>query len=349
MSQVGFPICEEGGYGHADRPWHHPGRFGQSYDFLTHVMRYVPPETYLKMSVGWLKMTPDKDGDGVPDDEPNIIFDEKRGGTKPTTKYSYGNGLTDLQNLTAESLHPAPKGHKHPMLAKEIDLKHPFAVFSYDYDRKKKSPKIDGRIEKGEWDEFTSTPNGATPCDPNLPWGKAYPPPKGADYRMQTYLNWDDDYLYFAAKAPFKFLAAPEIDAQADGYFSGKDNLNVNAAIPRDETRVKPNEVQTSPGVMVWNNVEPVEENDMPVWTNELYDQREKCKWAWGKDENGWYVLEMALAKCPKLGFEPKAGQEMGVRPWFQGFLPPDEKSPDPRYSFEMFEACEYGYFRLVE
>ena len=39
----------------------------------------------------------------------------------------------------------------------------------------------------------------------------------------------------------------------------------------------------------------------------------------------------------------------MGVRLWIQGFLPPTTKNPDPRYAFEMFDSCEYGYFKLVK
>ena len=56
-----------------------------------------------------------------------------------------------------------------------------------------------------------------------------------------------------------------------------------------------------------------------------------------------------AIPKTPKVGLAPKAGQEMGVRFWMQGFLPPTKKNPNPRYAFEMFDSCEYGYFKLVD
>ena len=348
MCQIGFPVDAVGGYGHADRPWHQPGNVGENYDFLAHTLRYIPKETYLKLAVGNLKLTADNDEDGVPDDEPNIIFDEKRGGTSPNDKNSYKNGLNDLQNLTAQIFTPAVKGHKHPMLTKQINLKYPFAVHNYVYDRKKKTPRIDGKIDINEWDSFVSSPNAVTPPNTSLPWGTAYPPVPGANYTMQTYLNWDDNYLYFAAYAPYKFLMSVQLDGDADGYFTGKENVRMTVQIPRDETTAPPNQILPPPEVMVWNNVEPVEQNDMPVWTNELYDKKDDIKWAWGKNNNGSYIIEIAIPKCENAGLIPSNGKVMGVRFWMQGFLPPTEQNEDPRYTFEMFEPCEYGYFRLV-
>ncbi len=349
MSMVGHSIGGENGYGHADQPWKHPGRFGENFDYLAHTLRYVPPETYLKLGVGYIRLTEDGDGDGVPDDEPNIIFDEKRGGTDPKSRHSYRNGLTDLQNLTAEFFNPAPRGRKHPLLKKKVNLKHPFAVFDYDYKRKKKTPIIDGVLKACEWDKFASTPNAVTPTNPNLPWGRVYPPAAGADYRMDTFLNWDDDNIYVAASAPYKFAISVQLDGGADGYFSGKENPRLAVHIPKDEKKNPPNKLLPPPGVMVWNNAEPVLKNDMPVWTNELFDTRDNVKWAWGKNDRGWYEVEIAFPKCENIGLVPKEGNEMGVRFWIQGFLPPTEENRNPHYAFEMFEACEYGYFKLVK
>ena len=223
MRMINFPVSGEGGYGFADAPWDHPGAFGENYDFLAHTQRYIPSNIYLELTVGKIVVTADKDGDGVPDDEPRAIFDEKRGGTSPDDTHSYKNGLTDLQNLTAEITRPAVKGRKHPLLTREINLKYPFAVFDYEYERKRKSPTIDGTITSGEWDAFASTPNAVTPSNTDMPWGNAYRPLEGADFRMNTFLNWDDEYLYVAATAPYKFYVDVQVDCNADGYFHGKD------------------------------------------------------------------------------------------------------------------------------
>jgi hypothetical protein len=350
MSMVGYPsrFGQTEGYASADGPWWHKGRFGENYDFLAHSMRVVPKHVYLSLAVGVLKTTADADGDGVPDDDANVIFDEKRGGTQTNTDQSYGNGLTDLQNLTAEIFNPASKDNKNPLRTKQVDLKYPFAVIDYAYDRPRKTPTIDGKFTPGEWTEFASTPNAITPYRGERPWGQAYPPIAGADYHMTTYLNWDDDNLYFAMRAPFKFGTSIELDCAADGYFHGKDNPRMGFQIPRDEKTAAPNTLLPPPGVMVWNNVEPVARQGVPDWDNALFDTKDKIRWAWGQAD-GQYVLEVAIPKCTNVGLVPAEGQEMGVRWWMQGLLPATEKDPDPRYAFEMFDSCEYGYFRLVK
>ena len=333
----------------ADTPWVHPGRIGENYDFLAQTLRMMGDDVFLNQVVGKIVVTADKDGDGVPDEAPITTFDEKRGGTSPNDTHSYKNGLTDLQNLTAEMFRPAVKGHKHPLLTKQINLKYPFALFDYDYERKKKSPTIDGKMEAGEWDKFASTPNAITSCPADSPMAKAYKPIPGSDYRMDTYLNWDDNYMYFAAAAPYKFLMSVQLDCEADGYFTGHDNPRMAVAIPRDEAKAEPNKVLPPPGVMVWNNVEPVQQHGGPNWTNGRFDKRDDIKWAWGKRDDGWYVIELAIPKTEAVDLVPADGKEMGVRLWMQGFLPPTEKNKDPRYAFEMFDSCEYGYFKLVK
>lgn len=335
------------GYICADTPWVSKGRYGENYDFLAWTLRIMPRDTYVNLAVGKIRVTDDKDGDGVPDADPNVPWDELRGETSPNDRESYKNGLTDLQSLTAETFTAAVKGHKHPLLTKQIDLKYPFAVFNYDYERHMKTPKIDGVMNKGEWDLFTQSPT-PTMTQPTKVH-KFTPPPADRDYRMKSYLNWDDEYLYFAFAAPYKFATSIQLDCKGDGYFHGHDNPRMSFGIPRDESKAKPNTLLPPPGVMVWNNTEPVKQFGGPNWTNKRFDTRDKIKWAWSKNAEGWYVIEVAIPKTPSVDLVPKDGQEMGVRLWTVCYLPPTEKNKNPYYVFEMFDSCEYGYFKLVK
>ena len=336
------------GYTSADTPWVHRGRIGENYDFLAHTLRIMPDEAYLNLATGVVKITADKDGDSVPDSAPNTTFDEKRGGTSPDEKYSYKNGLTDLQNLTAEAFRPAVKGHKHPLLTKEINLKYPFAVFDYDYERKQKSPTIDGKLGEGEWDKFASTPNAVTEPERTTTFvAKFHKPPEGADYRMDSYLNWDDAYFYIALSAPYKFHVSVQLDCEADGYFTGNDNPRFGLTIPSGEP--KTDAALAPPGVMVWNNVEPVAQRGIPNWTNDRFDKRDEIKWAWSENERGWYTMEVAIPKCEKVGLNLVEGEELGMRLWFSVALPPTEENKNRNYAFEMFESCEYAFFKLVK
>lgn len=347
MSMIRHPVGEIG-YGHADMPWRHEGVFGENFDFLAHTLRALPREVYLNLAVGRLVVTADGDGDGVPDDEPRCIFDEKRAGTSPDTPDSYGNGLTDRQNLTATVFHPAVPGHGHPLLCREINLKHPFAVFDYEYDRRPATPVLDGAIDAGEWDLFVETPNAVVPPDPMSPIGRAWTPVDGADYRFRSYLNWDAEHLYVAMTAPYPFLVDVQLDCNADGYFSGADNPRFTVQIPRDADPPPPGTLMPPPGVMVWDNVRPVAEHGVPDWRNELFDRKDDILWTWGRGGDGWYVVETAIPRCPNVGLDLEAGDEMAMRLWVQGLLPPTDGRPDPRYAFELLDSCEYAHFRLA-
>jgi hypothetical protein len=351
FSMIGYPgaFGETVPYCSADGPWTHPGRFGEHYDFLAHTLRSTPDKGFLNQAVGKIRLSADKDEDGVPDDDPFLVFDENRAGTKPNDKFSYGNGLTDLQNITAEIFTPAIRGHKHPMLTKEIDYKYPFAIYDYDYERKKKTPTIDGKIARREWSEFVNSPNPVCPMNRDLPYGAAYPPVEDVDWRMNTYLNWDDNNIYVAAKAPYKFYLGVELDCNGDGYFKGHDNIHLGVGIPRDESTIKADDPFPVPGVRVWNNLETVQQTGMPNWTNEYFDKRENIKWAWAKADDGWYVIELAIPKCERVDLVPKEGNLGGIRIVPQGYLPPTEKNKDPRYGLAFTDLYEYAYFKLVK
>jgi hypothetical protein len=139
------------------------------------------------------------------------------------------------------------------------------------------------------------------------------------------------------------------IDGNADGFFHGKDNARMGVGPARDDSKKPPNTVLPPPGVQVWNNVEPVQRTGIPTWTNQVFDKRDEIKWAWGKAENGWYVIELAIPRCPNVGIDLVEGEQMGILLRITGYLPPTEKNKDPRSAFEMLDTGEYAYFELVK
>jgi sugar lactone lactonase YvrE len=357
MHHCGYP-----GYNSADSPWTHPGRFGENFDFLAHTLRYMPSDAYLNCPFGKIKMTADKDADGVPDDEPDAVWDEKRAGTSPENKNSYGNGLSDLENLTADNFNPTPMGVKNnnPMLTKKVDYKFPFAVFDCKYERPKRTINIDGTFDEKQWDFLAATPNPGVPKPVNpvvamttysgVMWGSLVN--ESIDCRMKTYMNWDDDNIYVAVSAPYKFSACIQLDCNADGYFHGHDNITMEMPIPRNENDEKaspPNTLMPPPNVMVWNCKESPETTGFPQWDNNRFNNKDKIKWAWGKNPDGWYFVTIAVPKTEAVDLVPTEGKEIGICFGNRGYLPPTEKNPDPRFLPEMFDSCEYGYFKLVK
>lgn len=89
---------------------------------------------------------------------------------------------------------------------------------SPDTDIFKRTPRIDGVIDDGEWDAFYTY--------------------KFNDLEVTTYADWDSDNLYLAAKSnkPIDLMAI--LDAKADGWYNGEDNYEFRAI--RDGDGIKP-------------------------------------------------------------------------------------------------------------
>jgi hypothetical protein len=241
-----------------------------------------------------------------------------------------------------------------------MDFKYPYAVFNWKYERSKNTVKIDGSFNEKDWDFCTESPNPGAPEPVNpvvakttysgVMWGGLIA--KGTDCRMKTYVNWDDDNIYIAVTAPYKFSAGVMLDCAADGSFHGHDNIWLEVAIPRDEKdekSPKPNALQPSPKVMVWNCEELVLTTGFPGWDNDRFNNKNNLKWAWGKSENGWYYITIAVPKTEAVNLVPADGREIGIYFACRGYLPPTEKNGDPRFMPEMFDSGEYGYFKLVK
>lgn len=80
----------------------------------------------------------------------------------------------------------------------------PGTVVTPDTEILKRSPKIDGVIEDGEWDTYYTYTS--------------------SDWNVTTFVDWDSAHLYVGAESnkPIDLLAV--LDANADGWFHGEEN-----------------------------------------------------------------------------------------------------------------------------
>ncbi len=103
----------------------------------------------------------------------------------------------------AEPANAAPVAPATPITGVKITKSETPAVTA-DTDIFKRTPKIDGVVDEGEWDTFYTYTNG--------------------DLNVTTYANWDSDSIYIASKSnkPVDLLAF--LDANADGWYNGDDN-----------------------------------------------------------------------------------------------------------------------------
>ena len=84
------------------------------------------------------------------------------------------------------------------------------------------------------------------------------------------------------------------------------DNPRFEIAIPQDESKIDPKNPFPTPGILVWNNTEPVQQTGGPNWTNNRFDKRDDIKWMWKRDEQGWYKHGGGDSEVSGRGPEPQ-------------------------------------------
>jgi len=100
-----------------------------------------------------------------------------------------------------------------PVLSASVSTQ-PGTVVTPDTEILKRSPKIDGYIEDGEWDTYYTYTSG--------------------DWNVATFVDWDSSHFYVGAESnkPIDLLAV--LDANADGWFHGDENYEFKATRAND-------------------------------------------------------------------------------------------------------------------
>ena len=157
--------------------------------------------------------------------------------------------------------------------------------------RPRRTVQLDGKIGEGEWDLFYSIAEG---------------PIKGS-----IYCNWDDNYLYLAAKTDGPATLVFDIDASNDGWLRGADNLEVVIGSVTEGGQ---------PSVTA-RLLDASNSKESPAWADRSTDAKQIQ--VAGKLENGGQVVEIAIPKSMgSLVMRP--GANIGLR---GEFLPSGEAS----------------------
>ena len=106
---------------------------------------------------------------------------------------------------TAPETTPAPITQP----AEQVPVVVPAPSITPDTEIFKRTPIIDGVVEEGEWDGYYAFSAG--------------------DWTINTYADWDSNYLYVAAKSNKPIDLLTLLDADADGWFHGEDNYEFRA------------------------------------------------------------------------------------------------------------------------
>jgi hypothetical protein len=159
--------------------------------------------------------------------------------------------------------------------------------YPFDPQRLKRRPNLDGMIANNEWDPLYTITDGAV--------------------RGTVYVNWDDDFLYLAAKTDQPANVIFNIDANADGWLRGADNVEIVLGPAADGSAAP----SITPRLL-----DAAGNKDAPVWNDRVIDPRSIQ--AVQKTVGGAWVVEAAIPRGIG-GLTPRAGGTMAVR---ADFLP---------------------------
>ncbi len=222
-------------FGHADHTYQYVYPYGNQYpdDYTTIFGSLVEFEAALfrdfdhfkdlKPNWGDIYQAPDRDGDGFPDRDSRVAFDEKRFGSSPTASDTDGDGLPDKKEATNSILRFYPSDPNNPDtdgdgIQDGDDVYPRYAFDTRIKDRTQLStgpfkPTIDGDLS--DWPKSTQIADTAY-----------FEFPEGS-FAPKIYLSYDRDSLYFAADLQAAGKAIFQWDFDDNGFYVGKGNTQM--------------------------------------------------------------------------------------------------------------------------
>lgn len=207
--------------------------------------------------------------------------------------------LATLAAFTAPVLYATPAAAQTAVAAQAPAINYRERPrYPFDPQRLKRRPVIDGKISDGEWDPLYTVSDG---------------PVKGT-----VYLNWDDDYLYIAARTDQPAWLVFDLDSNDDGWLRGADNLELTVSPPTMDGSV----------ALSARVLDAAGSKDAPVWNEKVVDTRSIQ--IVQKSAGGQSTVEMAIPKGI-AGLSLRPGGALGFR---ADFLPAIAQ-PTPTAAYE--------------
>lgn len=315
-----FHLSGHPDYPHADNPWMLEARFGDHFDFNAYILRTWPAERWLELRElpdfsPKIVETADRDGDGIPDDDPTVPIDERRFGSDPRLVDTDGDGLTDLEELMAGLYSASDPNAPDTDGDGLIDGVDPYPLYPLNPRVPKNTITIDAELES-KWHFFTSHLQHVN-----------------TDFNASIYLSWDDEYLYIGLEIDNFAGIHIYVDANADGWYHGKDNYEISV----DPSYENPLFVVTS--ARIWDCSHATTPSIIPDW-NESIIAKEDIKRAARRSGSG-YAVKLAIPRNAETGLVPREGVEIGLRFEF------DYIGRDGKFRGTSFEQWSFVYIAL--
>ncbi|MGQ9592433.1 MAG: family 16 glycoside hydrolase, partial [Planctomycetota bacterium] len=318
-------MCSNAGhFAFPDAPWTLPGKFGENFSFLAYDYRQFPPRGWLLLKTSALRSSLDRNGNGVPDDDPSVPLDERRFG------WTEAMGGDCLRRILAGVRTPGFSGSEDVDFEGRRYRLNEGELYWTDRKVRRSTPSLDGRISEGEWTEIAFLPNLATPRDRR-------------GVRARLFTAWDEGHYYVAVRASRKVHATFDLDGANDGWFHGRDNLRFS---------VRPE--GPAPGARaegaIWDFLhDTLHVHDGQHWWRGAYAPGDIL--AAAGEEGGSWVLECAVPARKEIGIRPRLGAKFALNARISSD-PPDELPPTPFLDGEDFLydlSCELGGGHALE
>ncbi|MBI4546957.1 MAG: NHL repeat-containing protein [Ignavibacteriae bacterium] len=297
--------------------------FGEHFDANRYILRMVPWEEWFDLKYTQLQVTRDADEDGIPDNEPKLPLDELRLNSDSTETDTDGDGISDFNELTFSNWLIEGWGETYGGSAivpnlnnadtdddKLTDDKDLYPCYPTQPQIKYGTPTMDGTIASGEWHRLGHLSD--------------------ARIKATIYTAWNDSTLNLAFEMDRSVPVKIMIDADADGWFTGRDNYLINLA-PEHDSLVESR-------IQIFNASDP---NKWPFMDQTLAERIHTTSAMKSKGER--YLLEIAIPRNESLGLSLVHNEPLGI---LIGFLCPFDQDGSKRY-VNLFEPNRFFYVSL--
>lgn len=268
-------------YPHADYPQKLEGFFGEHFDFNAYILRSWPPDKWLDLRYPHPEIieVEDADNDGIPDENPYVPIDEMRFGSNPRSRDTDGDGLDDLSELMAGiyfSSNPRDPDTDKDGVPDGLD-EYPLYPVKTTIGRKWTLLSDGFMMHRNFW------------IDPVI------------------YTKWSKNALYLRFLTNSKAKILIYIDANADGWFHGKDNYEI-IINPDSEKKVDKIHVLDCTNKVIWDD-DPKYGKDRLVTESDV-----KVKVAHPVIGKYSHKIDVEIKKNRKTGLIPSLGKYLGLR-----------------------------------
>jgi hypothetical protein len=322
-------MMESSGYSdyfHADRPWDFPGAFGEDWSFWEVQMKHWPVQNWLVLRQPWgdILETTDADSDGVPDSGPGLPITEVTLGSAVNLSDSDNDGFTDLNEGTAGLFRNAnPKHH---------DTDGDFMNDGFDGEP---LYPVNAKILKKNL-ALNGNPSGWDLLTPHLE-------STNTPFAPTMYANWNANYLFLMVKVDRFAGIHLMIDANADGWFHGKDNY----FIAIDPSYPEPTDPLSIADAHIWDSSEgTIAVNVYPIWDDDpnypfprLITKESIGRYS--RSDGDGFLTQIAIPTNAQTGLIPRHGKRIGLNIVYRDI------ARDGALMADTFEKNDFAYVTL--